>query len=335
MRIPARLLAAFAATSLVLTACTGDDPDTVPTTPSASGAGVELAVIPQASYDLAVGTGQRLIFGVTTADQALIGGGSLDAQVIALASADATSGTLVTDAAATFLEVPGLELPEPLGEPQPLTGTGASGVYQLTTDLPQAGFYGLQVSGTLADGTQAGGSAVFQVAAEAAVPAVGQDALRTDNPTTEDDVPLAALDSCAQEGNPCNPGDPDAEPSLRFPWMHQVSIADAIEAGRPVVVLFSTPVYCVSRFCGPITEEVAALGQEYDDRAAFVHVEVWEDYEAQALSPTAVEWLQAPDGNVTEPWTFLIGADGTITQRWGNVLDIAELESLLEQLPAG
>jgi hypothetical protein len=116
--------------------------------------------------------------------------------------------------------------------------------------------------------------------------------------------------------------------------MHQTSIADAIEAGRPVVVLFATPVYCVSRFCGPITEEVAALAQDYEDRAAFVHVEVWEDFESQTLSEAAVEWLQAPDGSATEPWTFLIGADGTITQRWGNVLDIAELESLLEDLPA-
>lgn len=333
MTTSARLLAVLMTAALLLAACSGEDPSPSPTT-APGGAVVELAVEARATYDLAAGTDQRLIFGVLTADQALIGGGTLDAQVIALESSDATSGTLVTDAQATFLEVPGMELPEPLEEPQPLSGTGASGVYQLTTDLPQAGVYGLQVSGTLADGRQAGGSTVFQVAAETSVPAVGEDAPLTDNPTVDDDVPLAVLDSCAQEGNPCDPSAPEAEPSLRFPWMHQVSITDAIEAGRPVVALFSTPVYCVSRFCGPITEEVAALAQEYEDRAAFVHVEVWEDYDAQTVSPAAIEWLQGPDGGVSEPWTFLIGSDGTIMQRWGNVLDIAELESLLDELPA-
>jgi hypothetical protein len=333
MKHTARLLAALATASLVLAACSGgEEPDPVAT--SATDGAVELAVIPQASYDLAVGTDRRVIFGVTTTDQSLIGGGTLDAQVIALASADATSGTLVTQAAATFLEVPGLELPEPLDQPQPINSTGASGVYELTTDLPQAGFYGLQVNGVLADGRQVGGSAIFQVAEESAVPAVGEAAPGTDNPTADDDVPLVALDSCAQEGNPCDPGNPDEPPSLRFPWLHQTSIAGSIDAGRPVVVLFATPVYCVSRFCGPITEEFAALARDYEDRAAFVHVEVWEDFESQTLSAAAVEWLQDPTGNVTEPWTFLIGADGTITQRWGNVLDIAELEALLENLPA-
>jgi hypothetical protein len=33
-------------------------------------------------------------------------------------------------------------------------------------------------------------------------------------------------------------------------------VADAIAAGRPVMVVGSTPVFCVSRFCGPITDAV-------------------------------------------------------------------------------
>lgn len=68
-------------------------------------------------------------------------------------------------------------------------------------------------------------------------------------------------------------------------------LADATAAERPVMVVVSTPVFCVSRFCGPITDAVQKLARRYGDRMDFVHLEVWRDFEAQELNEAAAEWI--------------------------------------------
>ncbi len=112
------------------------------------------------------------------------------------------------------------------------------------------------------------------------------------------------------------------------------AIAAANREGRPAVVVFGTPVYCVSQFCGPVTDMVQDLSHRYDDRAVFIHIEIWEDYETQTLNQAAVDWLQLPSGDLTEPWLYLIGADGTIVDRWSTLWSQAEVEAALETLPA-
>ena len=102
----------------------------------------------------------------------------------------------------------------------------------------------------------------------------------------------------------------------------------------PALVVFSTPVYCVSQFCGPVTDLVEELAADYADRADFIHVEIYRDFEAQELNPAVIDWLVGPDGNFREPWTFLIGADGTIIGSWDTVVTRGEIEPLLEALPA-
>ena len=65
-------------------------------------------------------------------------------------------------------------------------------------------------------------------------------------------VDPAAIDSRAQGGAPV----PDLE-------LHRATIAGAIAAHRAALVLFATPVYCMSQFCGPSTdalEQIAKTG---------------------------------------------------------------------------
>ena len=57
------------------------------------------------------------------------------------------------------------------------------------------------------------------------------------------------------------------------------------------VVVFATPVYCTSRFCGPVTDMVQELARAYSDRASFIHVEIWQDFEKKELTRAAAEWL--------------------------------------------
>jgi len=50
--------------------------------------------------------------------------------------------------------------------------------------------------------------------------------------------------------------------------------ANALAEHRPILAVFATPVYCISRFCGPVTDAVEKLSHEYANRAEFIHVEI-------------------------------------------------------------
>lgn len=327
MRRSRVLVAALATLALLVGACGGDD-DTGGTAASPTDDGAndgQLSVV-VASYDLAVGDAQRFIAGVLTPDKQLVGHGEVTMRFFFLGEEDA-SGEAEERAttSATFVPVPGMEPDSSGDEPTVLDQPDAAGVYQTAVDLDQAGFWGVQVVADLADGTSRSGTASFQVAQEHQVPAAGDPAPSVRQATIggEFEVPSAEIDSRAASGDPI----PDPE-------LHDVTIEQLLTDHRPFLVVVSTPVYCVSRFCGPITDTVAELDTEYGDVAEFVHLEVWKDYEAQELNESAAAWIQTPDGGA-EPWTFLVGADGTVVDRWDNVLNEAELRAELDDLRGG
>jgi peroxiredoxin len=78
---------------------------------------------------------------------------------------------------------------------------------------------------------------------------------------------------------------------------------------------------------------VQDLAHRYRDRAVFIHVEIWKDYEAQQLNDAATQWLRMPNGDLTEPWLFLIGPDGKILDRWNALWSEDEVAAALQALP--
>jgi hypothetical protein len=135
------------------------------------------------------------------------------------------------------------------------------------------------------------------------------------------DAPPEAIDSRASNG-----GDiPDPE-------LHRWTIAEAIRQGRPALVVFSTPVYCVSQFCGPVTDVVERLAHRFRDRAVFIHVEIWRDYQNKVINKAAADWLLRGQ-DLTEPWVYLIGSDGTILDRWATLFRQDEVAAELTALP--
>jgi hypothetical protein len=162
----------------------------------------------------------------------------------------------------------------------------------------------------------------FAVRDQPTLPAPGQKALKTENLTVDSKgVKPVSIDSRAQNGEPI----PDPE-------LHEWTIADAIDQGRPVLVLFATPVYCISRFCGPTVEALEQLAADYPDKAVFIHVEIWRDYDKSVINQGAADWLYR-NGNLTEPWLFLIDDKGVIADRWGPLFDTDEVGQVLSQLP--
>lgn len=188
--------------------------------------------------------------------------------------------------------------------------------------FPQVGFWRVTATANLAGKPQRAVGR-FEVFASNRIPAPGDPAPRTDNPVAGAvGVPQRAIDSRAGDDTP-----------LPDPELHSTSVAAAIAAHRPVMVVVSTPTYCQSRFCGPITDSVSALAKRYGDRMAFVHLEVWRDFDKGDLNPAAQEWIDpnhSGDGN--EPWTFTIGSDGLIKRRFDNVATDDELEAAVREL---
>ncbi len=136
----------------------------------------------------------------------------------------------------------------------------------------------------------------------------------------DSDAPPGAVDSRAV-----------AEGDIPDPELHTDTIAGAIRRGVPVLVLFATPVYCESQFCGPDAEWLATLAAERPDGAVYIHVEIWEDYDTR-LNQAAIDWLYRDD-NLTEPWLYLIDGDGVIVDRWAPLFDPADVEAALDALP--
>ena len=158
--------------------------------------------------------------------------------------------------------------------------------------------------------------AVVSVATEHGAPFIGDAAPLSNTPTTASASDLGAISSSPQ---------PD-------PALYRLSVAEAVRSGRPSVISFATPAFCVTATCGPQVSDLSALANRYAGQANFIHVEVYRDPHlinpadpARELVPAVQEW-----GLVSEPWTFVVGRDGRIAARFEQYAPPKVLEEALE-----
>ncbi len=225
-------------------------------------------------------------------------------------------------ATASYVPVPGTEV----SGDEPAIITGANGVYEAEdVTFDDAGIWRTTVSIEI-DSVARQLTAEFPVRQESGIPAPGMPALATENLTMDSKVRPGAIDSMADAGG-----------EIPDPELHRWTIADAIEKGRPALILFGTPAYCTSRFCGPEVTELQRIAAEHPDRAVYIHIEIWKDYDGQVVNKGAAAWLlrELPDGTpeMTEPWLYLVGSDGIVVDRWGPLFDSAEVAAAIEALP--
>lgn len=314
-----RTVAALVTVTLLVASCSGDAGE--PTTPAATQAGPAQLAAEVGSYDLAAGKKARFMVGLIAGENRFVSYGTVQFAFAYLGrDKPAASGQATIIETGRFLPVPG-SIAEAKPGPVAVSAVDARGVYAAEVTFDRPGYWGVLVNVDLQGQGPAGAKTTFQVLAKNQVPAVGLPAPRTRNLTVAaTGVAKQAIDSRAR-----------TEGKIPDPELHQTTIAQAIAQRRPLVAVFSTPVYCVSQFCGPITDLVAELAPRYP-RAAFVHVEVWKDFEKRQVNKAAADWLLR-QGDLHEPWVFVIGPDGRITARFDNVASSAELEAALERLP--
>jgi hypothetical protein len=310
-----RVIALGLALASMIAGCTSEPEQGPSSSPTTSRPAVEVVV---ANYEIVAETSNRFIAGLITRDGRTVAYGTVQMRF-----AQDTGGSLdATDpVVAEYLPVPGTEPGPTNADPQAISPSHARGVYVVHgVRFLEAGQYVVEVAARVEGVGVVQGSTRFDVLAEPGVPGIGEPAPRTQNHVIgEPGVPPIAIDSRAADGKI-----PDAN-------LHRTTIAGAISSGRPALVVFSTPVFCVSRFCGPVTDVVQDLARTYRREAEFIHVEVWRDFQDNTVNEAAADWL-LQGANLNEPWAFLIGADGTITARWDNLFTSEELRSELEEL---
>jgi hypothetical protein len=109
---------------------------------------------------------------------------------------------------------------------------------------------------------------------------------------------------------------------------NQVDYADAY-GKEPIILLFATPQFCQSRVCGPVVDVAEQVKQVYGDKAAFIHMEIWEDNDpsTERVRPQ-VRAFHLP----TEPWLFAITKDGTIGEVLQGAFGVDALTEAVEEV---
>ncbi len=215
---------------------------------------------------------------------------------------------------------------------------GQVGVHVATVSFDMPGMWGLEVTGTV-DGKELTGQKVtFNVREKPESPAIGSPAPRSVQPILKDVTDIRDLDTSAQP----------------IPGEHDKTIAEAVTSGKPAVIAFATPAFCVSQLCGPAKEIFDSTYQKYSDQVDFVHVEPYFLAEARAgkgLCPIPVmnvnyaanpekgcptippERLPPADQSwnlSTEPWVFVIDKNGNIATKFESAFGEQELDDAIK-----
>ena len=109
--------------------------------------------------------------------------------------------------------------------------------------------------------------------------------------------------------------------------MHDIDFADVV-GEKPIVLLFATPALCTSRVCGPVVDVAEQVKREVGDDAAFIYMEIYNDND-----PNKGPRPQVQAYNLTsEPWLFVIDADGKIDTRIEGAFSVAELQAAVDRV---
>lgn len=179
-------------------------------------------------------------------------------------------------------------------------------------ELPRSGFWGLQADLILADGSTTQAQFTIEVAEESQAPDVGDRPPASQNRTLETEPEIAKLTS-------------DWEPE---PALYEMTIAEAMQSGRPTVITFATPAFCQTQFCAPVVDSVKEVYRSHGDAANFIHIEVYKEFNPElVLADEMGEW-----GFASEPWTYVLDGTGNVAERFGGPISPRELTAALKPL---
>jgi len=188
----------------------------------------------------------------------------------------------------------------------------ATVVYSTDIDFPSDGEW--RIAAVIKEGDQLSATLLPSVLVGAVkrVPRVGEKAPMIHTPT------------------PSDVGGDLSQITTRIPpdTQNKVDYADAY-GKEPIILLFATPQFCQSRVCGPVVDVAEQVKQVYGDKAAFIHMEIWEDNDPSTeRTRPQVRAFHLP----TEPWLFAIEKDGTIGEVLQGAFGVDALTEAVEKV---
>lgn len=108
---------------------------------------------------------------------------------------------------------------------------------------------------------------------------------------------------------------------------HEENFAEVV-GSKPVVITFATPLLCQSRVCGPVVDVAEQVKAEYGDEVAFIHQEIFEDNDINKGLREQVKAYALP----TEPWTYVIDANGKVSSALEGAVSASELSEAVEKV---
>jgi hypothetical protein len=304
--------AALLAAATLLVACGGDDDP---------GWSAEAIAFPQDTparpvlVNSGVGMGEaRLAFAVFTADGTLVN--ELGDPVVRLYQLDGDEGTFNSEHALALAQIVGEGTPHAHEDGSTHLHDGPlTTVFATTTELPAPEWWGAELSFDL-DGEHFEGLRLrLFVQEDTPEPAIGEAVPASEQLTVAhvDDIALV-----------------DTSP-VPNPALHDQTVAEALANGRPSVIAFATPLFCRTRFCGPVVEQVVTpVWRQYEDRVNVMAIEPFDVALARentiVLVPAMLEW-----GLQTEPWIFVVGADGRVVAKFEGIMSLDEVSAAVER----
>ena len=189
------------------------------------------------------------------------------------------------------------------------------GMYTADLEFDRAGHWGLEISLLDENARTLKASLRFNVAESTVAPSAGSPAVRSLNKTLADGSTLSDLTTG----------------SLQDPDLYRITIAEAVDSGRPTVVVMASPAFCTNAVCGPQVDVLKELKDKYAGQANFIHVDLYDnptgiqgDLSQAVISPTVIEW-NLPS---TE-WSFVIDSEGIVAARFESFATFEELEEAL------
>ena len=182
----------------------------------------------------------------------------------------------------------------------------AKSVYVADIDFPKAGKYQVFALAKLDGRVVLSSPFEAQVGLPNGPPKVGEAAPKVHTPT---------LDSVAGDA---------ARISTRSPAATGLLTTDLFDVygKKPVALLFATPALCQSRVCGPVVDVLEeARATDTNGKAAYITNEIYtENRVDRGLRPQPAAY-RLP----TEPWLFVLDAQGKVVERIEGAFSVAEV----------
>jgi hypothetical protein len=113
-----------------------------------------------------------------------------------------------------------------------------------------------------------------------------------------------------------------------LPALHAIDLADVL-GRRPVVLVFASPGRCPTADCAQAVDAAAVVRAQ--SGIEVVHQETFRTDDLEdGVRPQVDRW-RLP----TPAWTFVIGADGRVADRFEGAVSVRELRAAVEQVGAG